>query len=304
MRNGSQWRKWWTGTRNYELDSGAYFIHMLWNYFASGVYAPEQLLAETVVFDAVSVLVDTWIIEQYHEEHSKYRYVELDRAGLGAPSAYTGMTWSGFRPSDDQTTFGYSIPSNIYAAGALQRALELNARIWKHDDLRQRAERLLSEIEEGINEFGVVEVESGDEVYAYEVDGLGGILRNMDDANVPSLLSIPLLGWTGYNKTIYANTRKRLLNAATNEYYFEGIELQGIGSPHTGPEKVWPLAIIVRALTAGDNTTEIAGEFDQLLLTQCGSGTMHESVDVFNKNFCTRPVFQWANAAAVAAITR
>ena len=62
------------------------------------------------------------------------------------------------------------------------------------------------------------------------------------------------------------------------------------------------MAIIVRALTAGDNTTEIAGEFDQLLLTQCGSGTMHESVDVFNKNFCTRPVFQWANAAAVAAI--
>lgn len=292
----------WTGTRNYELDSGAYFIHMLWNYYASGVYGPDQLLAETVIFDAVSVLVDTWTTEQYHEDLSKYRYVELTRAGLGTPTAYTGMSWTGFRPSDDQTTYGYSIPSNIYAAAALQRALELNARIWKNDDLRQRAERLLSGIEEGIREFGVVQVEDGTDVYAYEVDGLGGISTNMDDANVPSLLSIPLLGWSGYNKTIYANTRARLLSSETNEFYFEGAGLHGIGSPHTGPSRVWPLAIIVRALTAGDNTTEIAQELKQLLITQCGSGTMHESVNVLNKDECTRPVFQWANAAAVTAI--
>lgn len=33
----------WVATRNYELDSGAYFLNMLWNYCATpGLFAPER----------------------------------------------------------------------------------------------------------------------------------------------------------------------------------------------------------------------------------------------------------------------
>lgn len=33
----------WVATRNYELDSGAYFINMLWNYYTTpGLFAPDK----------------------------------------------------------------------------------------------------------------------------------------------------------------------------------------------------------------------------------------------------------------------
>lgn len=323
----------WTGTRNYELDSGAYFLHFLWNYYASGIYGPEKLVSDPLIYDAVSILVDTWTIEQRHEELSTYRYVELDRDGKGSRTGYTGMTWTGFRPSDDPTTYGYSIPSNIYAAGALERVLELNKRVWKDKNLETGSQKLLHGIETGINEYGIVEVENGVKIYAYEVDGLGGKETQMDDANIPSLLSIPLLGWSGYDPRIYANTRKRLFNAKTSDFYFRGHEIEGLGSPHTAQGMVWTLAVVTRALTAPigidvavgaattaahkgdshagdadnsifdeDGIKEIVTQLRYLLKMQCGTGSMHESVHVDHLSRCSRPVFHWADAAAVTAI--
>jgi len=60
----------------------------------------------------------------------------------------------------------------------------------------------------------------GKKIYAYEVDGRGGVLADFDDANVPSLLATPLLGFE-YDKTIYQNTRERILSSR-NPYYFSG----------------------------------------------------------------------------------
>ena len=293
----------WVGTRNYELDSGAYFINLLWNYYASEVRKPDVFLSQTIIMDAVSVLVDTWTVEQHHEDQSMYRYAELPREGKGKETGYTGLTWTGFRPSDDQTIYPYSIPSNIYAAGALQKVVELNSRIWKDDDLAKRATKLLEGVESGIRKYGVVKVENGVQVYAYEVNGLGDAVTDLDDANIPSLLSIPLLGWTGYDPDIYQNTRKRLLDPKTNTYYFRGATIEGIGSPHTGPSMTWSLSVVVRALTAGpENVEEAAEQLRMLLRMQCGTGAMHESVNVDRPEHCTRQVFQWANAAAVTAI--
>ena len=117
----------WVATRNYELDSGAYYLNMLWNYLATpGLFGGERFLNETSLFDAAMLLVDTWVVEQRHEERSPYRYSELPRDGLGPPSAYTGMSWSGYRPSDDPQTYSYNVPVNMYAVGALERALEIN----------------------------------------------------------------------------------------------------------------------------------------------------------------------------------
>ena len=78
-------------------------------------------------------IVKIWRLEQHHEEQSGYRFERdatrptetLARGGLGTPVAYTGMTWSGFRCSDDACTYGYNIPANMYAAVVLDYMVEI-----------------------------------------------------------------------------------------------------------------------------------------------------------------------------------
>jgi hypothetical protein len=189
----------------------------------------------------------------------------------------------------------------MYAAGALQRVLALNAAVWRSDALGAAAARLLADIEEGIARHGVVEVEPGVAVYAYEVDGRGGVLADFDDANIPSLLATPLLGWDGYNRSVYAATRARLLSPAHNRFYFKGAHFEGIGSPHTPARYVWPLALAIQALTS-DSAAERARVLSTMLKLQCGNGLMHESVSVDNPAACTRPIFEWANAMLVTLV--
>ena len=327
----------WVGVRNYELDSGAYFLNLLWNYAKTpGIYRPEVLLSEPIIYDAVELMVRTWIVEQRHNATtSPYRFVELENDGLGTPVGYTGMIWSGFRPSDDETGYGYSIPSNMYAAGGLQRALELNRGIWQSPEFEKIASKLLNDVVAGIEKYGIVDstniiedkaidddgdgsTESeviikslndlpegaikvpGPKVYAYEVDGLGHSLSDFDDPNWPSLVSIPLLGYSQYDHAVYATTRSRLLSKR-NEYWYEGEGFVGMGSPHTERGMAWALGTLSEALTSP--TPEDRAEKLRLLLKlQCGDGLMHESIHVDNLKRCTRKWFEWANALSVVAI--
>ena len=294
----------WVATRNYELDSGAYFLNMLWNYHRAQpkLFGAERFLNDTELFDAAMLLVKTWTVEQNHEESSPYRYSELPRGGKGPLSAFTGMSWSGYRPSDDPQEFGFNVPVNMYAAGALERALEINAEVWRSADFAREASRLAGEIRAGIEAHGVVEVAADDGVtktkmYAYEVDGLGGVRKDFDDPNVPSLLSIPLLGYPHFDPEIYQETRNRIMSSK-NEHYFEGSVLTGLGSPHTPRGYVWPLAVMVDALTS-DDAEKRANALRSLLKAQCGNGLMHESVHHSEGTACTREWFEWANAIFV-----
>jgi meiotically up-regulated gene 157 (Mug157) protein len=298
----------WVASRNYELDSGAYFFQQIYDYYiADDLYRPEELLEEHMIFDAVLLMIDTWIVEQNHDTLSPYRYFELKNEGKGAPTSYTGMTWSGFRPSDDPCEYGYLIPSNIHAAGGLERVLELNKRIWHSSELDQKATKLLRDIERGIRRFGVVKSKTGENIYAYEVDGKGNILSDFDDANVPSLLSIPLLGWTGYDRKVYENTRKRLLSPIENEYYYKGEALQGMGSSHTPVGFVWPMALAIEGLTTVGSTEEIAKamafQIRQSLDAGCNDA-MHESVNSTHgcEGGFSRPWFEWSNALFVVLV--
>ncbi len=170
--------------------------------------------------------------------------------------------------------------------------------VWHSKSFGEKASKLAADIRKGIEEFGIVDVGGGTRVYAYEVDGLGNRLADFDDANVPSLLSMPLLGYDRYDKAVYATTRARLLSAATNRYFFKGKELEGIGSPHTPGNNVWPMAMVMEGLTTTDPAERVK-QFRQLLKSQCGNGVMHESVNVDNPGSCTRPWFEWANALFV-----
>ena len=290
----------WVGTRNYELDSGAYYLNQLYDYYVAYPSSSSMLLQESAVFQAVELMVDTWIVEQHHEERSPYRYFELPRKGVGPQTEYTGMTWSGFRPSDEPNTYGYSIASNIHAAAGLERILAINEQLWKSSILERKATKLLKDIEKGIHEHGIVNTDRGVRVYAYEVDGMGNSLVDYDDANIPSLLSLPLLGWTGLDEAIYEDTKKGILSDR-NPFYFEGTVHKGIGSSHTPKNMVWPMTFVADALTT-KSPPEVADRVKRSLESSCRGG-MPESVNV---NGCrygqTRAWFEWSNALLVVLV--
>ena len=81
----------------------------------------------------------------------------------------------------------------------------------------------------------------------------------IDDANIPSLLSIPYIGYASVEDEIYRNTRKFLLSH-DNPYYFEGKYAKGIGSRHTPDNYVWHMALVMQGMTSVD-----ANEMRELL---------------------------------------
>ena len=129
-------------------------------------------------------------------------------------------------------------------------------------------------------------------MWAYEVDGYGNILL-MDDANAPGLLSLPYLGCCKLGDPLYRKTRQFVLSDA-NPYFFKGKAAEGIGGPHEGLNMIWPMSIIMRALTSSDDR-----EIRQCLLwlrdTTAGTGFMHESFQKDDPTVFTRKWFAWAN---------
>ena len=90
--------------------------------------------------------------EQAHEENSDYRFIRgnsfyndtLSREGKGAlVKSNTGLIWSGFRPSDDACTYGYLIPSNMFAVVVLGYLEEMEREIFHCPDLEKEARETL-----------------------------------------------------------------------------------------------------------------------------------------------------------------
>jgi uncharacterized protein len=156
----------------------------------------------------------------------------LSLTGEGNPlNKNTGLIRSAFRPSDDATIFGYFIPANAMMSVQLGRTADTLAGAGGNqtlvDELRTRSDNL----RKAVLAQGIFQHPTLGEVFAYEIDGYGG--RNiMDDANVPSLLSLPYLGFLDVDDPTYQNTRKMLLNSDTNPYYLTGSDFHGIGGPH------------------------------------------------------------------------
>lgn len=90
----------------------------------------------------------------------------------------------------------------------------------------------------------------------FEVDGYRSKYF-MDDANIPSLLSLPVLGFVSARNEVYQSTRKYALSEA-NPFFFKGTQGEGIGGPHVGYQMAWPMAIVVRGMTSNDDS-EVRG---------------------------------------------
>lgn len=296
----------WIWERKFELDSLCYPVQLCQDYWAA---TGDATIFDDQLHAALARIVAVMRVEQEHDRHSPYRFERpggppsdtLVNDGRGAPTAPTGMVWSGFRPSDDACSFGYHIPANMFAVVVLGHLAAIAREQYGDSALADDALALRSEIDAGLQRHGRVTHPRHGRIYAYEVDGMGGV-NLMDDANVPSLLSIPYLGYRPADDADYQRTRAFVLSR-DNPYYVEGRHARGVGSPHTPPGYLWPLALAVQGLTAGSRE-EQEQMLAMLTATTGGTGYAHESFDPNDPTRFTRAWFAWANSMYAALALR
>ena len=290
MKPGIHERKW-------EIDSLCYPIRLSYGYWKE--------TGDSSPFDAQWVAAMKLIVKTFKEQqrfHSQGPYTferntswALDGvplSGYGYPVKPHGLICSMFRPSDDATVFPYLIPANLFAYKALDQINKMGASNNFDDIFSQEVYALSQQIKKAVFAEGIIEHKEFGKIYAYEVNGFGSY-NLMDDANVPSLLSLPYLGAVELNDTIYQNTRNYVLSL-NNPFFFKGKAAEGIGGPHAGMDMIWPLSIIMRGLTSTDDT-EIKNCLDTLQKTHAGTGFMHESFNKDDPKNFTRKWFAWAN---------
>lgn len=282
--------------RKYEVDSLCAPIYLGYLYWkTTGI---DRIFTETY-HDMLTAIVETFTVEQDHKKSDysfrRYDCVKTDTLpckGKGRPVNVTGMTWSGFRPSDDSCTFGYLVPANMMAVKAMEYAREICLDCYQDEALAEKCGELMEEIQDGIMEYALVEHPKYGKIYAYETDGFGNY-KLMDDANSPSLLAMPYLDFCDSQDALYRNTRRFLLSP-DNPYYYEGKIAKGMGSPHTPAGYVWHIGIVMQALTSTDRQ-EILDCLEMLSRTHAGTNYMHEGFDPDDPQQYTRPWFAWAN---------
>ncbi|SNX83401.1 uncharacterized protein MEPE_02108 [Melanopsichium pennsylvanicum] len=239
-----------------------------------------------------------------------YRFQRLDRSatetkadkGWGEPAKRNGLVKSAFRPSDDATTFPYLIPANAQLAVALEHLYPLLDKVESMSDVALNAKAFAAEIRAAITQQAILpnRLAQGGDIFAFEVDGYGSSYF-ADDANVPSLLSLPYLGYLNASDPVYQRTRKFVLSEATNKWFFTGPAFSGIGGPHVGTGYAWPMSRVMQILT----TTDAQEQLECLSLlrnTTAGTGLIHESINVRNASDFTRDWFSWINGLFSEAV--
>ena len=290
MKPGVHERKW-------EIDSLCYVMRLSYHYW--------KTTGDTSIFDddwknAMLLILKTFREQQRKENKGSYKFQRgngnpLDTqfgGGYGNPTHKNGLIHSMFRPSDDATFYPYLVSSNMFAVVSLRQISEIFKTIFSSLNVDNQFIELANEVDEAIKNYAIFERKDFGKIYALEIDGFGNALF-MDDANVPNLLSIPYLGYTSYHDEVYKNTRKFSLSTA-NPWFNEGKFAKGIGGPHVGENKIWPLGLIMQALTTDDDE-EIFYCLKTLKNTHSGTGFIHESFDVNNPKDFSRSWFAWAN---------
>jgi meiotically up-regulated gene 157 (Mug157) protein len=291
MKPGVHERKW-------EIDSLCYPIRLSYGYW--------KITGDTSAFDdewkqAMRLIIQTFKEQQrwhdkgpYHFQRYNNRWsiegIPLD--GYGNPVKPNGLICSIFRPSDDATIFPYLIPSNFFALESLMQLQKMGTSIGNCNDIISAALELSNVLRKALNENAVVNHAHAGNIYAFEVDGYGSHTI-MDDANVPSLLSLSYLVPAMKDDKVYKNTRQFALSQ-NNPFFYKGKIAEGIGGPHAGVDMIWPLSIIMRGITSADEK-EIKMCLDMLQKTHANTGFMHESFHKDDATKFTRKWFAWAN---------
>jgi len=290
MKPGLHERKW-------EIDSLCYPIRLAYKYW--------KLTGDTSPFDArwksaIQLVLKTFKEQQRKENDGPYSFQRktafatdsVPMNGFGYPVKPVGLICSSFRPSDDATIYSFLIPSNFFAVTSLKQSSEMVKTILKDEALSAELLALANEVDAALQKHAAVEHPEYGKVYAYEVNGFGSY-NLMDDANVPSLLGMPYLDAIKNTDPVYINTRKMLLSL-NNPFFFKGTAGEGIGGPHVGKDMIWPISIIIRAITSNDDA-EIKECIEMLRKTHGDTGFMHESFHKNDPKKFTRSWFAWAN---------
>lgn len=284
--------------RKWEIDSHCYPIRL--------AYAYWKTTGDTSVFDeewldAIELTLKVFKDQQRKKGHGDYFFLrETDRqfdtkccVGKGNPVKPCGLIASSFRPSDDATTFEFLVPANFFAVKSLRQAAEILETVNHQGRLARECISLADEVEKALKKYAVVKHPKYGKIYAYEVDGFGNALM-MDDANIPSLLSLPYLEAVDIKDPVYKKTRKFILSEY-NPYFHKGKVAEGVGSPHIDHDMIWPMSIMMRAFTA-QSDKEIKKCVEMLMNTDANTGFMHESFHKDNADDFTREWFAWQNS--------
>lgn len=290
MKPGIHERKW-------EIDSLCYPIRLAYQYW--------QTTGRTTVFDSawektIELTVKTFKEQQRKNGDGPYNFQRetswatdgVPLAGYGYPVKPVGLICSIFRPSDDATLWPFLIPSNFFAVASLRQAAAMLSRIRKNEPLARACLALSGEVDNALQKYATTSHPAFGKIYAFETNGFGSY-NLMDDANIPSLLSLPYLGAVSPMNPTYMNTRKFILSEE-NPFFFRGKAGEGIGGPHAGMHMIWPLSVIMRGLTAS-GTDEVRQSLRMLKATHAGTGFMHEAFHKDDATRFTRKWFAWAN---------
>jgi meiotically up-regulated gene 157 (Mug157) protein len=291
MKPGVAERKW-------EVDSLCYCIRLSHGYWK---VAEDKALFDAEWARAMRLIVATFREQQRKNGPGPYHFqrkteVPTDTqalGGFGNPALPVGMIYSMFRPSDDACIYSFYVPSNLFAVMTLRQLAEMATEILHDAAFAAECKTLASEVEAALQKYAHMKDAGEEEFWAFEVDGYGNQLF-LDDANIPGLLSLPYLGCCQKEDPVYRHTRKRALSEK-NPYFFRGTAAAGIGGPHEGLNMIWPMALIVQALTS-ENDAEIRQCLHWLKTTHAGTGFMHESFDKDDPAKFTRAWFAWANS--------
>lgn len=290
MKPGIHERKW-------EVDSLCYPIRLAYHYWK---ITGDELPFDINWIKAVELTVQTFKEQQRKTGEGPYTFQRntswatdgVPLSGYGYPVKPVGLICSIFRPSDDATIFPFLIPSNFFAVVSLKQAAEMISKISGDHTFANECLQLANEVSNALKQHATVQHAQTGKIYAYEVNGFGSY-NLMDDANVPSLLSLPYLGAVLTTDMVYQNTRK-FCHSPYNPFFFKGSAAEGIGGPHAGMNMIWPISITMRALT-GTYDGEIKQCLQWLTKTHAGTGFMHESFHKDDPSKFTRKWFAWSN---------
>lgn len=291
MKPGVHERKW-------EIDSLCYPLRLAHRYWqATGDLTPF----DRTWLDAARLTVETFRVQQRLHGPGPYRFARKADAfydnspnhGLGNPTRKIGLIHSAFRPSDDSCFYPFLIPSNFFAEISLRQLAELLGALQVDDALRRECLQFADTLRAALASAATCEHPRHGRIYAFEVDGFGNALM-MDDANMPSVLSLAYLGAVPRDDATYRRSRAFALSP-DNPFFHSGKYAAGIGGPHVAPDMIWPLSIIMRALTS-EADAEIVNCVRTLVATHAGTGFMHESFNPDDPAKFSRPWFAWCNS--------
>lgn len=290
MKPGLHERKW-------EIDSLCYTVRLAHGYW--------KTTGDTSVFDnqwkeAARLIVKTFREQQRKTDKGPYKFERrtswatdgVPLGGYGYPVKPNGLICSVFRPSDDATIYLYLIPANFFAVVSLQQMAEISNAVYKDAAFAAECTAFAKEVAAALAQHASTTHPKFGKVYAFEVNGFGSY-NLMDDANVPSLLSLPYLNAVKKTDPVYQATRRFVLSEE-NPFFFKGTAGEGIGGPHVGVDMIWPLSIIIRGLTSG-NDAEVKSCINMLVATHGDTGFMHEAFHKNDAKRFTRKWFAWAN---------